>query len=73
MGCFSRFQHYEFSHFEIFLTFNVIIQISQLNRKSRVEFDNNLLENVFGHELVFNFYYHKFKQFLCNLMFFFKF
>ena len=38
----------------------VIIQIFQPNRKSPLGFDKELLEIIFGHGLVFNFYYHNF-------------
>ena len=50
--------------FSIFLTFIAIIQVFQPNRKSPLGFDNKLLENVFGHGLVFNFYYRKYKNFM---------
>ena len=47
--------------FAIFLTFFVLIQVFQPNRKSPLGFDNKLMGNVFWPWIsFFYFYYHKF-------------
>ena len=51
----TRFLAFSLTKLAIFFSI-FFIQAFQAIRNSPLGFDNKLLENVFGHELVFNFY-----------------